>query len=147
MSNASDYLENKLVDQLFRGQAAPSIGTLHVGLFTAAPSDSGGGVEVAGNAYARATVASSLANWAGTQGAGTTAVSSGTTGATSNNGVITFQPPAPAGWGLVTHFALFDSALGGTNNMIVWGTLSASKTINAGDTVTFPAAALTVTIA
>jgi len=145
MSNASDYLENKLVDQLFRGQAAPSTATLYVGLFTSAPSDTGGGVEVSGNAYARAPVTSSLTNWAGTQGAGTTAASSGSSGTTSNNGVITFPVPTPAGWGLVTHFAVFDAISAG--NQLVWGTLSASKTINAGDTVTFPAAALTVTIA
>ena len=145
MSNASDYLENKLVDQLFRGQTAPTTSTLYIALFTSAPSDSGGGVEVSGNAYARAAVTSSLTNWAGTQGTGTTAVSSGTSGSTSNNAVVTFPVPTPSGWGLVTHFAVFDATTAG--NMIVWGTLSASKTINAGDTVTFPAAALTVTIA
>ncbi len=48
MSAMSDYLENKLIDQLFRGQAAPTTSTLYVGLLTAAPSDTGGRTEVAG---------------------------------------------------------------------------------------------------
>ena len=78
MSAMSDYLENKMVDQLFRGQAAPTTSTLYVALFTAAPSDSGGGTEVSGSAYARVAVTSSLTNWSGTQSAGSTTASSGT---------------------------------------------------------------------
>ena len=62
MSAMSDYLENKLIDQLFRGQSAPPTASLYVGLLTAAPSDAGGGTEVAGNGYARVSVGASLAN-------------------------------------------------------------------------------------
>ena len=76
MSAMSDYLENKLVDHLFRAQALAAPASLHIGLLTAAPSDSGGGTEVAGSNYARASVTSSLANWAGTQAPGSTAASS-----------------------------------------------------------------------
>lgn len=145
MSQASDYLENKLVDQLFRAQAAPTTTTLYVALFTAAPSDSGGGTEVTGNAYARVAVVSALTAWAGTQSAGSTVASTGTGGQTSNNAILTFPTPTPSGWGTVTHMALFDAASSG--NLIVWGALTVSKTINAGDAVTFPIASLTVTIA
>ena len=144
MSAMSDYLENKLVDQLFRGQAAPTTTTLYVGLFTAAPSDSGGGTEVTGGSYARASVSSSLANWAGTQSAGSTVASSGTGGATSNNNAITFATPS-ATWGTATHFGIFDAASAG--NLLFWGALTISKTINQSDTVTFPAGSLSVTFA
>lgn len=144
MSAMSDYLENKLVDQLFRGQSAPTTTTLHVGLLTAAPSDSGGGTEVSGSNYARVAVTSSLANWAGTQGAGTTVASSGTSGQTSNNGAITF--PTPSGtWGTVTHFGIWDAATSG--NLLFYGTLTIAKTINQADTVTFPAGSLAITFA
>jgi hypothetical protein len=144
MSAMSDYLENKLVDQLFRGQTAPTTSTLHVALLTAAPSDSGGGTEVSGNAYARVAVASSLTNWAGTQSAGSTTASSGTGGQTSNNTVITFPTPT-ATWGTVTHFGIYDAATGG--NLLFFGTLTIAKTINQSDTVSFPAGSLTITFA
>ena len=144
MSAMSDFLENKLVDQLFRGQSAPTTSTLYVGLLTAAPSDTGGGTEVSGNAYARVSVASSLANWAGTQGAGTTVASSGTSGQTSNNNAITF--PTPTGtWGTVTHFGIYDAASAG--DLLFYGTLTIAKTINQADTVTFPAGSLAITFA
>lgn len=144
MSAMSDYLENKLIDQLFRGQTAPTTGTLHIGLLTSAPSDAGGGTEVSGGSYARVAVSSSLANWAGTQGAGTTVASSGTGGGTSNNAAITFPTPS-ATWGTVTHFGIYDAATGG--NLLFWGALTISKTINQSDTVTFPAASLSITFA
>jgi hypothetical protein len=144
MSAMSDYLENKLVDQIFRAQAFSFPATLHVGLFTAAPSDSGGGTEVSGGSYARVGVTASLANFSGTQGAGTTVASSGTGGQTSNNGTITFATPT-ASWGAVSHFGIFDAASGG--NLLFWGALTITKTINQGDTVTFPAASLSVTFA
>jgi hypothetical protein len=140
----SDFLENKLVDQLFRGQTAPTTSTLYVGLLTSAPSDSGGGSEVSGGSYARVAVTSSLANWAGTQTAGSTAASSGSGGQTSNNVALTFPTPT-AGWGTVTHFGIYDASTGG--NLLFWGTLTISKTVNQADTVTFPAASLSITFA
>lgn len=141
MAAMSDYLENKLVDQIFRGQAYTFPTTVYVGLLTATPSDPGGGTEVSGSAYARVAVTSSLANWAGTQGTGTTVASSGTTGTTSNNTAITFPTPS-ATWGTVTAFGIYDASTSG--NLLFYGTLSISKTINNGDTVTFPAASLSL---
>ena len=145
MSAMSDYLENKLIDQLFRAQAAAGTATLYVGLYTAAPSDPNTtGTEVSGGNYSRVAVTSSLANWAGTQSAGSTAVSSGTGGQTSNNNAITFPTPS-ATWGTVTHFAIYDAAT--TGNELFWGALTISKTINSGDTVSFPAGSLAITFA
>lgn len=144
MAALSDYLENKLIDWLVRGQAFTPPATVYVALLTAAPSDTGGGTEVSGGNYARASVASSLANWAGTQGAGTTVASSGTGGTTSNNASIAFNTPSAA-WGVVTHVGLYDAVSGG--NLLMWAALSASKTINNGDPApSFAAAALSFQI-
>ena len=140
MSALSDYLENKLTDLIFRGQAFSAPANLYVGLLTAAPSDAGGGTEVTGGSYARVTVAGSLANWAGTQSAGSTTDSSGTSGTTSNNAAINFPTPS-AGWGTVTHVGVYDAASGG--NLLWYAPLGVSKTINSGDTVSFPAGSLT----
>lgn len=150
MSAFSDLAENKIIDWLFRGQALGINGataaagtgpaTLYVALLTSASTDAAAGTEVAGNAYARVAVTSSLANWAGTQGAGTTIVSTGTSGTTSNNAVVSFPTPS-ATWGTVVGMAIYDTAAGG--NMLVYSTLNTGKVINNGDAVTFPAGTLT----
>lgn len=154
MTALSDTFENKLIDFLFRGQALGVTGasaaagsgpaTLYVGLFTTSPADAGGGVECSGNAYARASIASSLANWAGTQGAGTTAASNGSSGQTSNNSPINFTTPTPGSWGTVVAWGIFDAATGG--NMLAWAPLTASVVINANQPVSFPAGSLTFQI-
>lgn len=142
-TDMSDYLENKLIDHVFRGQAYTAPTTIYFALFTSACSDSSGGTEVSGGSYARASLAASLANWAGTQSAGSTVASSGTGGTTSNNGVVTFATPS-AGWGTVTHLGIYDAVSAG--NLLICRALTVSKTINSGDTVTFPAASFTFQI-
>lgn len=121
----------------------PCFQNLYAGLLTAAPSDSGGGTEATGGSYARVAVASSLANWAGTQSAASTTASSGTGGQTSNNGAITFPPPT-GNWGLCTHLGIYDAPTSG--NLVAWVALTVSKTVNSGDAApSFAAAALTYT--
>ena len=55
MSGFSDYLEDKVLDHVFGGNAFTAPTTLYVALYTVAPSDTGGGTEVSGGAYARQT--------------------------------------------------------------------------------------------
>jgi hypothetical protein len=144
MAGMSDYLENKIIDWLLRAQAFTAPATVYIGLLTAAPSDTGGGTEVSGGSYARVAVTSSLANWAGTQSAGSTVASSGTGGTTSNNAAITFPTPS-ANWGVATHLGIYDASTSG--NLLFWVALTASKTINNGDPApSFPIAALSVQI-
>jgi hypothetical protein len=154
MAHMSDFLENKLLDWLLRGQAIGITGasaaagtgptSVYFGLFTANPSDAAGGTEVATGSYARVAVASSLANWAGTQAAASTTASSGTGGTTSNNAAITFPTPS-ANWGTITGFGIFDASSAG--NLLFWAPLTVSKTVNNGDPApSFAAAALTLQI-
>lgn len=138
MTAMSNYLENKIVDLVLRGQAYTPPATVYFALLTGAPSDTGGGTEVSGGSYARVAVTASLANFAGTQSAGSTLASSGTSGTTSNNGTITFQAPT-ANWGVATHVAVYDAASAG--NLLLWAPLTTSKTINNGDTAPSFAAA------
>jgi hypothetical protein len=146
MSALTDFAENKIIDALLRGQALGAPATWYVALFTSDPTDTGAaGTEVSGGSYARVTVAAALANFAGTQSAGSTTASSGTGGATSNNAAITFPAPT-ANWGSITHFTLMDAASGG--NAWVHGALTTPKTVNNGDPApSFPAAALALTLA
>ena len=48
MSQLTDFAENKVTDALWRGQALGAPATWYVGLFSAAPSDTGGGTVTPG---------------------------------------------------------------------------------------------------
>jgi hypothetical protein len=140
--NATNYLENKLIDHIFRSATFAKPAALYVALFTSAPDDAGGGTEVAGGGYARIAIAPGDLNWTATQG-GTSGISSGTTGATANAAPIQFAAPS-ADWGTVTHIAICDAVTGG--NRIVWSPLTAAKTILLGDPAPlFPPGSLTIT--
>jgi hypothetical protein len=128
-AQASDYLENKLVDHLFRSATFAKPAALWIALFTAAPSDAGGGTEVTGGSYARVNLAPSDANWRPTQGA-TGAASVGTSGLTANAVPVTFPAPTAA-WGTVSHFGIFDAATAG--NLLVWDVLTTPRPIANGD--------------
>lgn len=144
MTALTNFAENKVIDALLRAQAIGTPATWYVALFTAAPSDTGGGTEVTGGSYARVAVTAGLTQWAGTQSAGSTTASSGTGGTSSNNAAVTFPAPT-ASWGTVTHFGIFDASTAG--NLWVWGALNTSKTINNGDAApSFAAGALTFQI-
>lgn len=143
---ASDYVENNQADYILRGQTWTIGANLYVGLSTTACSDSATGTEVSTSAtnYARATIARSLAAWAGTQSAGSTTASTGTGGQTSNNAAINFGAPS-GNWGTVSHFFIIDSA-SGAGNIFFCQALTASKTVNSGDAApSFAAGALTIT--
>ena len=144
MSAMSDYLENKVLDWLLRGQVFAPPTPVFVALLTAAPSDTGGGTEVTGGAYARVSSTPSLANWSGSQAPASTVASTGTDGTIENNVTITFPTPT-ANWGVVSHFAIYDAASAG--NLLVWSPLVQAKTINNGDAApSFAASALTFQI-
>lgn len=117
----------------------PSLLKVYAALFTANPSDTGGGTEVAGGAYARVEINCTKTALAGTLAAASVADSSGTGGTTSNNAAVTFPAPVGANWGVVTGTALYDQPTGG--NLIIWGGLTTNKTINDGDAAPSYAAA------
>lgn len=140
----TDYLENKLVDWMIRGQVYAPPASLYIGLDTASCTEAGGGTEATGGSYARVAVTSSLANWAGTQAAGSTTASTGTSGTTSNNAAITYPTPTAA-WGQVVSFRVWDAASAG--NALICQALTTPKTINNGDPApSFPIGALTIQV-
>jgi len=123
--NISDYLENKLLDHFLGTTAYTMPATIYVGLYTAAPSDAGGGTQVTGGSYARQT--------------STFTAASG--GATSNTANIDFtNMPACT----VVAIGVFDALTSG--NLLVWGTLTANKTLDAGDTLRISAGDLDISI-
>jgi hypothetical protein len=121
MTAMSDYLEGKIIDHLFRTGTFSKPAAIYLALYTAAPSDSGGGTEVTGGSYARVQVNQLDANWNAPTGGD---------GLTDNVNDITFPAPT-ANWGTVLAYGILDASSGG--NLLIHGTLTISKTVNNGD--------------
>ena len=134
MAALSDYSEQAILNHIFRNTAIFSPpANVYLALFTAAPSDSGGGTEVTGGSYARKAV-STTSQWS----------APGVGGLTDNINAQAF-PTATASWGTVTHFGIFDAATAG--NLLFHGALTVSKTVGSGDTFQFAAGDLDITLA
>lgn len=126
----SDYLENKVLDHLLGRTTYTAPATVYVALYTTAPSDAGGGTEVSGGGYARKAVTNDATNWPAASG-----------GSKSNGTAIVFDE-ASSDWGTVEAFGIFDAASGG--NLLYWGAVTPSKTVNNGQTARFPAGSLVI---
>jgi len=114
----SNYLENKVLDHVFGGVAYTAPATLYVGLFTSSPGETGSGTEVSGGSYARQTIAFTV------------------TGSQASNTAAVEFPTATASWGTITFAAIYDALSGG--NLLAYGALTTSKTIDSGDVFRIP---------
>ena len=130
MSSFSDYTENLVLTWLFTNSTATRPTAWYVGLFTAAPSDTGGGTEVTGNAYARVVTG--------------TISGSGTATTFSNAAAIEFAAASGGNWGTIGWAGIFDASTGG--NLLAWAPLTTSRVINDGDVFRIPATSLTITL-
>ena len=130
MSSFSDYTENLVLTWLFTGSSATRPTAWYVGLFTAAPSDTGGGTEVTGNGYARVVTG--------------TISGSGTATTFSNAAAIEFAAASGGNWGTVGWAGIFDASTSG--NLLAWAPLTTSRVINDGDVFRIPATSLTITL-
>ena len=125
----SDFLENELLDHLFPTSASYSRPTnIFAGLYTAVPSDAGGGTEVSGNGYARVT----LDSW-----------NVASSGVVDNSAVITFAT-ATASWNTLMAIGLFDTSSAG--NLLAWMTVTTFKVVGTNDVARFAAGAVRVTL-
>ena len=135
MSAASNYLENKVLDHVLTstGYTAPS--TRYLALFTNGSGNAAANLEagtltdeVSGNGYSRKTVT----------------FGSATGGSSATNATVTFDA-ATGNWGTITHVAVMDQSTGG--NVLFWGAVTTSKTIESGDTFQVSSGNLTVSLA
>jgi len=126
MSSFSDYLENAVLDHVFRNTALTSPTTVYAAAYTVTPSDAGGGTEVTGGSYAREAITCSAASG----------------GAITNSADVTFTT-ATANWGDVVAIGIFDALTAG--NLLAWDGVT-STTINSGDTLKINAGDLDITL-
>ena len=122
----TNHLETEILDHVFGGNAYTAPGTLYLGLYTSAPSDTGGGTELSGSGYARQAMAM------------------GVSGNTASNSAVEEFATATGSWGTVTHVGVFDASTSG--NLLAYGALSASKAIATGDVFRIPAGDLDITL-
>lgn len=127
MAGFSDYLENKVLNWL-AGSAMGSPPTIYVGLFSSAPSDSGGGAEVTATIRAAGRVAASFGAASG--------------GVILNNAIVDFG--IADGSTNVTHFGLFDAASAG--NFLGYGPVGTPMSFSAGVMVDFPVGSLAASL-
>ena len=137
MTAASNYLENKVLDHVLTATSYTAPGTRYLALFNNTSGNAAANLEAgtltdevstSGTAYARKAV--------------TFAAASGGTSAT--NATVTFDA-ATASWGSITHVAVMDAATGG--NVLFWGAVTTSKTIDTGDTFQVTSGNLTISLA
>lgn len=130
MAALSDHAEALLLDWLMTNGTATRPTAWYVALYTAAPSDSGGGTEVSGNGYSRQAVTFAAATSPG--------------GTTSNTGAVSFTASG-GNWGTITHIGIHDASTSG--NLLWHGSMTASKTVADGDTLEFSIGNIDLTIA
>jgi hypothetical protein len=122
-----------LLDLLFGIDGFTTPATQYIALFTAAPTDAGGGTEVStsGTDYAREAVTNDGTGW------------SRSTSTISNDNDIEWDE-ATASYGTVTAVAAFDASSAG--NMLWWATKTPSETVGTGSIFAFASGALTYTL-
>lgn len=130
MAGFSDYLEDKVLEHVFGGNAYTAPTTLYIALYTVAPSDTGGGTEVSGGGYARQTGAFTV---------------SGTNPTTASNSAAIEFPTATADQGTVVAVGIFDALTSG--NLLAYANLDASKVVDTGDVFRFNTGDLDITLA
>lgn len=130
MAALSDYSEKLILDYLMTTGSATRPTNWYVALYTAAPSDAGGGTELSGSGYAREAV--------------TFAAATSGTGTTSNSGAVVFTADG-GDWGSVTHMGIHDATSGG--NLLWHGALAAAKTVLDGDSLEFAVGNIDLTVA
>lgn len=132
----SNFLENELLDHVFGAAAYSAPATVYAALYTAAPSDAGGGTEVSTGTwtnYARVAITNNATNFPAASG-----------GAKSNGTAIDYGTVAASGEVTVVAVGLLDASSGG--NLLAWADLAASKAVNNGDTAKFNTGDLDITL-
>jgi hypothetical protein len=131
MGSKSNYLENIMLDGVLGGPDYTRPATVYIALYTATPSDTGGGTECTGGSYARASVTNNATNWP-----------AAASGAKANGTEIIFTT-ATGNWGTVVAFSIMDDPTAG--NFLYWGDVTPNKAINTGDTAKFAVGDIDIT--
>lgn len=120
----SDYLEDKILNIVFKNTAYTPPATVYGALMTATPIETGGGTEVAGGSYARQALT----------------MGTPSSGAITNTLAITFSSLPAA---TITHIAVYDDISAG--NLLYYGSLTGSIVTTTGADIEFGVGDFTIT--
>lgn len=141
MSQFSDYLEQALVNHIFRDTAYSQPTSVYIALFTSNPGEDGSGAEVDPTGtwtdYERQDAAGG-----GTKVSGWDAPADGVT---QNAKVITFPANNGSSTITVSHIGIYDASSAG--NLLFYAPLVSSKSLLQGDVLSFGVGSITVTLA
>lgn len=135
----SDTLEAAILNHVFGGGDYARPATLYLAIYTAAPSDAGGGTEATGGGYARLSITNNGTNFPAATG----------TAPTEKDNGVDFDFPAATGaaWSAganMTHWALHTNV--STDTPVVWGALEVAKPVLESDVLRVPAGSMTITL-
>ena len=121
MSQASNYLEEAILNYFFRNQAVAQPTTIYLALYINDPTDADTGTEVSGGGYSRKQVTFEAP------------VQAGGKAVISNNTKIEFDI-ATTDWGSVTHWGIQTAASGGS--LLCRGSFSRVENVQSGNRLT-----------
>lgn len=131
---ATNYLQNHVIDSAYTGRTSFTMPVVYVGLSSTTPTAAGGSItEPSSGAYAR--VATTGSTW-----------NAAALGVTTNALAITF-PTATGDWSSganQTYMVGFDASTGG--NALWDAALTAAKNVLSGDTPSFAAGQISITL-
>ena len=122
----SNTFETTTLQWLFTNTSVTRPTSWHLALYTVAPGEGGGGTECSGTSYARQSFTMTVS------------------GDTATNAANIEYAVAGSSWGTLVAVGVFDAATSG--NLIAYGNLTASKTIDTGDVFRVPAGDLDITL-
>ena len=131
MANISAYLQKALLDWTCGGAAATQPAKRWAALSLGTPSSVSGSEIPTASGYSRITALFGAA--------------ASPAGSVSNTAAMTFGPFSASM--AVQGALLYDDSTVGSNNILFYGTLSAAKTVNAGDQIIFSAGQMIATLA
>lgn len=120
MSYISDYLEDRLINHVFRNTPYNAPGAVYLALYSSDPGDDNSGSELAGSGYSRQVFTVNEPN----------------NGIAFNGSDIIFDT-ATSDWSTVTHVGIFDALTGG--NLLFYGPLSSAVIVTSGNNFRIPA--------
>lgn len=131
MANISNYLEEAILNAVFRGQPFTPPAAVYVALYLNDPTDLDVGTEVSGGNYLRQQVTFSAPQQVDGK-------------ATIVNAADVEFPVATADWGLITHVGIRDAETGG--NLLYYGPLENPREILQNDRLKWLAGDLVLTL-
>jgi hypothetical protein len=138
MTAASNYLENKVLDHVLRVASYTQPSGLWLALFTNTSGNAAANLEAG-------TLTDEISTSSSAYSRQSISFNSSSNGVSASSATVTFST-ATANWGTITHVAVMDGNTAGAGNVLFYGAVTTSKTIETGDTFQVSSGNLTIAL-